>query len=628
MEKHFESYLKIIEKESNGISVSIKETVNQLIPKYIKKFSFREHITGLLLGNVQSGKTSQVFGIISSSADEGFEIFIFLTTDNTYLHKQTLARAISCFDTFTVCGEDDELRFLNSNMRKPVIVVIKKNTKVLNKWKNIISSSKFCDGRSLFIIDDEGDAASLNTKINTGAQSVINARLDSIRNIAKSSIYLQVTATPQPLLLQAVNTQWRPKFVYYFPPGKGYLGGNFFYTDPPSPCIKLTNENELDELRSDGLISEGLKASLLTFLTASSHVMLEDELKACNFLVHPSVRIADHNAIAQKIGGCLNDLLIAVQENKMKDLLKSAWQDLNTTKKKLISFDEAYNFIIEALDEQKIKTFILNSTGSSTIECSKGINIIIGGNSLGRGVTFPSLQTVYYCRTAKIPQADTFWQHSRMFGYDRDPELIRIFIPPSLFKLFTELNNGNSALIGQIIADNNSSNISLLYPPGINPTRMNVVNRGVLGMIIGGVNRFPNFPKRKNTDNIDEMLESYNENDTHIITLNGVINILEKFESESKNDWSSQAFINCIKALKTNNAEDKAFLIVRRNRSISKGTGTLLSPDDRAIGDSIKNHAVLTLYRINGEAEKGWDGNPLWIPNIKLPEGKNFYRAD
>ena len=154
MEKHFESYLNIIEKESNGISVSIKETVNQLIPKYIKKFSFREHITGLLLGNVQSGKTSQVFGIISSSADEGFEIFIFLTTDNTYLHKQTLARAISCFDTFTVCGEDDELRFLNSNMRKPVIVVIKKNTKVLNKWKNIISSSKFCDGRSLFIIDD------------------------------------------------------------------------------------------------------------------------------------------------------------------------------------------------------------------------------------------------------------------------------------------------------------------------------------------------------------------------------------------------------------------------------------------------------------------------------------------
>ena len=69
-------------------------------------------------------------------------------------------------------------------------------------------------------------------------------------------------------------------------------------------------------------------------------------------------------------------------------------------------------------------------------------------------------------------------------------------------------------------------------------------------------------------------------------------------------------------------------LIVRRGRSISKGTGTLLSPDDRSLGDSIKDYPVLTLYRIKGEKEKGWEGSPLWIPNIKLPSEKNFYRVD
>ncbi len=627
MNGHFESYLKRIETESPGISSSIKETVNKLIPKYIKTFSFREHATGLLLGNVQSGKTNHVFGIISSAADEGFEIFVFLTTDNTYLHQQTLGRAINCFDTFTVCGEDDELRFIESKMRKPVIIVLKKNTKVLNKWKNIISSSKFYEGRSLFIIDDEGDAASLNTRINSGNQSAVNALLEGIRKIANSSIYLQVTATPQSLLLQSADTEWRPKFTHYFPPGDGYLGGDFFYSDPPPQCVKLTKENELEELRSDGIISEGLKTSLLTFLTASAHVIQESKFNACNFLVHPSVRIADHNKIAEKIGGCLNDLLAAVQEGEMSSLLKSTWEDLSKTKNNLISFDNAYSFIKESLDEQKIKISIMNSTGSSTVECSKGINVIVGGNSLGRGVTFPSLQTVYYCRTAKIPQADTFWQHSRMFGYDRDPQLVRIFIPPSLFKLFTELNSGNSALIGQINA-NNTNDISLLYPPGINPTRMNVVNRGILGMIAGGVNRFPNLPKRKFVKQIDEMLKDYNEDETYIITLNNVINLLERFESESKDDWSNEAFINCIEALKNSGAEDKTFLIVRRNRSISKNTGTLLSPDDRSEGESITNYTVLTLYRINGEIEKGWDGNPLWIPNIKLPKGKNFYRAD
>jgi hypothetical protein len=39
---------------------------------------------------------------------------------------------------------------------------------------------------------------------------------------------------------------------------------------------------------------------------------------------------------------------------------------------------------------------------------------------LVRGLTIPKLQTVYYSRTSKAPNADTFWQHSRIFGYDRE----------------------------------------------------------------------------------------------------------------------------------------------------------------------------------------------------------------
>ena len=66
-------------------------------------------------------------------------------------------------------------------------------------------------------------------------------------------------------------------------------------------------------------------------------------------------------------------------------------------------------------------------------------------------------------------------------------------------------------------------------------------------------------------------------------------------------------------------------MIVRRDRDISKGTGTLLSPNDRQLGDCHPNDVVLTLYRVKGSMDKGWSGNPLWIPNIKLPEGYCFY---
>jgi len=625
---NFDSYLSMVKDVSPGIVPAIKTTVDTLIPKYIQTFSFRDRVTGLLLGNVQSGKTSHVFGIVSAAADEGFQIFVFLTTDNVYLHEQTFKRALRSLDTFTICGEDDELRFLESRMRKPTMIILKKNTKVLQRWKNNLVSSKFCEGRAIFIVDDEGDAASLNTKINKKEQSAINSHLEEIKELGNSSLYLQVTATPQSLLLQSKLSGWRPYFVYYLPPGHGYLGGDFFYSEPPSPCIKLTKENEFDDIRKDEhYIAEGLRMSLLSFLVSGAHILSRETAECCNFLVHPSVRIADHERLAARIGEYLNEMLIAISEDQMGEYLKEIWEDLSKTKKDIISFDKAHALIKQALHEQKIKIFVMNSTGSSIVDCSKGLNIVVGGNSLGRGVTFPVLQTVYYCRTAKTPQADTYWQHCRMFGYDRDPELMRIFLPPSLLKLFTELNNGNRALLGQVIT-RDPDDVSLLYPPGIKPTRLNVIDKDILGVIVGDVNYFPNFPKRKFVKQIDELLSSYAGTDTHEITLNNLINLLEKFESEIRGDWSNVVFINCIKALKASGAENKAILIVRRGRNISKGTGTLLSPDDRALGDSIKGFPVLTLYRVEGEKDKGWDGMPLWIPNIKLPEGKNFFKVD
>lgn len=625
---NFDSYLNMIKDVSPGLVPAIKTTVDTLIPKYIRTFSYRDRVTGLLLGNVQSGKTSHVFGIVSAAADEGFQIFVFLTTDNVYLHEQTFKRALRFLDTFTVCGEDDELRFLESRMRKPAMIILKKNTKVLQRWKNNLASSKFCEGRAIFIVDDEGDAASLNTKINKKEQSAINSHLDGIKELGNSSLYLQVTATPQSLLLQSKLSGWRPYFVYYFPPGDGYFGGDFFYSEPPSPCIKLTEENELDDIRKDEHhIANGLKLSLLSFLISGTHILSKGTAACCNFLVHPSVRIADHERLATRIGQYLNEMLIAISEDQMGEYLKETWADLSKTKKDIISFAEAHALIKQALHEQKIKIFVMNSIGSSVVDCSKGLNIVVGGNSLGRGVTFPALQTVYYCRTARLPQADTFWQHCRMFGYDRDPELMRIFIPPSLLKLFTELNNGNRALLGQVIS-HNPDDVSLLYPPGIKPTRLNVIDKNILDVIVGGVNYFPNFPKRKFVKQIDELLSSYAGTGTHEITLNNLINLIEKFESEISGDWSNIAFINCVKALKASDAENKAILIVRRDRNISKDTGTLLSPDDRALGDSIKEFPVLTLYRVEGGKDKGWDGMPLWIPNIKLPEGKNFFKVD
>jgi len=628
MTRHLRNYLERLDTISPGVSPSVKKTIDEIIPKHISTFTFKEHITGLLLGNVQSGKTSQVLGVIAAAADEGMELFVLLTTDNVYLHQQTLIRALESLDTFNVCGEDDELRFIQVGMRKPVIVVLKKNTNILKKWKNNLSSSKFCEGRSLFIVDDEGDAASLNTKINKNDQSAINRHLEEMKKMANSSIYMQVTATPQPLLLQSKISEWSPQFIHYYPPGKGYLGGDFFYSEPPSYVIRLTEDDELDDLlQPSEEITLGLRDSLLSFLIAGAHIFKKGQGKVCNFLVHPSVRIADHEEIADKLGGYLNEMLEAVAENHMQEFLKQAWIDMQKTKPDILPFDEIHQYIINALNNQDIKVLVMNSRASQDIDYSEGLNIIVGGNSLGRGVTFRGLQTVYYCRRARTPQADTFWQHCRMFGYDRDSGLMRVYLPPLLLKLFTELNNANRALIAQV-AENNIQDVSLLYPPGIKPTRTNVVDRDKVEIIVGGVNYFPNYPKGKYTKKIDEALESFDERAVHEIKLQHIIDLLEYFESHIKADWSNKVFINCIKALRASKAENKGLLLVRRGRNIGKGTGTLLSEDDRKLGSKITNYPVLTLYRLTGDKNKGWEGKPLWVPNIKLPTGRNFYKSE
>ena len=56
---------------------------------------------------------------------------------------------------------------------------------------------------------------------------------------------------------------------------------------------------------------------------------------------------------------------------------------------------------------------------------------------------------------------------------------------------------------------------------------------------------------------------------------------------------------------------------------IAKGTGTLLSENDRKLGDTFSDITVLILYKVTGT--KGWNGEQIWIPNIKLPNDDVYY---
>lgn len=625
--RYLENYIDSIRNKGNSaLADAISKTATDIVPKYISNFSYREHVVSLLVGDVQSGKTSHMLGLMSAAADNGFCIFVLLTTDNTLLQQQTFKRAERDLPDFCVCDENDYLKFLNNNMQKPAVIVLKKNGSILKQWKNNFSSTNFVRGNPLFIVDDEADAASLNTLVNKNRQSTINKHLSEIKKTSSSSIYLQVTGTPQSILLQSMKSEWKPYFIYYFRPGKGYMGGNFFFNDDEHKHIVFTdNEESSDILTDDEFPENGLKRALIMHLISSAHIFLNGGI-VCNFLIHPSVKTAFHKKFAEKIGNYLNEISHSHEEDDTREAFRAEYDKLHETKANLADFDLIYDTIYSYLQEDKINILVLNSTSSfeENTQYEKGINVLVGGNSLGRGVTFPQLQTIYYCRVAKSPQADTMWQHARMFGYDRDPDLLRVFMPPKLYKLFSDINRTNNNIIAQIETTDNGNDIKIIYPKGLKPTRKNVLDNKIVGIYTGGVNYFPFYPINTDIVVLDNILSSF-EDDEYTVSLNIIIKILEQTGSE-ENDWDKDAFIGFIQAFLSEKPIKQGKLIVRRNRDIARGTGTLLSPNDRKLGEQFSDAVVLTVYKITGN--KGWNGQQIWYPNIKLPGTDVYYSGD
>jgi len=501
--QYLKTYLnKIISHGNVKLADSISKTAEDIGNQNIRSFSFTSHEIGLLFGNVQSGKTGQMFGIICKAADLGFPAFVLLTTDNVVLQQQTLERVKEDLDGFCICGENDSGLFIENSLVQPVIVVLKKNSRMLKLWANVFNSTGFMKGNPLFVIDDEADAASLNTLVNRNRQSSINKYLDSIKNGASSSLYLQVTGTPQAILLQTMASGWHPYFTYYFQPGDGYLGGDFFFSTSGKPdCI--------DYLES---IQRPTRSVVVRHLAVSAQI-LSSGGKVSNCLLHPSVRQAVHQHFADDVAKELNWCVEHIEDDFSVELL-AQYDTLTPAKTTKLSFSTIFNTAKDLLINKGIKILVMN--GKTDIESSEyatGCNIVIGGNTLGRGVTFPGLQTIYYTRSSKKPQADTMWQHSRMFGYDRDPEMMKIFIDEHLYKLFSDINATNNSIIAQI--EQGIENVKIYYPQTLNPTRKNVLDNDYVEIISGGTNYYPFNPENDTIEEISRLLKDFSENEPY-----------------------------------------------------------------------------------------------------------------
>jgi hypothetical protein len=630
---HLVNFLELRERTAPASVESIRDRAHEFTSRenLLPSFDFLAPQTSILIGQVQSGKTGHYLGIAAAVADrepQRFPVFVLLTQRLIALQQQTYLEAKQLLTTFDVFDENHEMEFRESlKYSRPKMIVLKKDTTPLKKWIEILNDQSILNGRCLFVIDDEADATGLNTKINDEDQSEMNRLIEQLVK-THNSYLLQVTATPHAIFLQNPKSIFRPTSHLYFPPGPDYLGGEFFYpifgfeaSNEPY-VFQATEDDELSILQdTDQLqLPRGLRESLFTFLlTAAFRIGFERD-KQCNFLLHPSAKTVDHNLIYAKV-----DKYIRYVQNNMTSLevvegLERAYNNLKSTKPQLPSLEK---LLIE-VGRTAIKVVIMNSApGNTSRELPNiGANIFIGGNVLSRGIVIPRLQTIYYCRTAQRLTIDTYWQHSRAFGYDRDPALVRLFMPPRLYSSFVQMSDSIYQLF-ETLKTSKTGEIQVISPRGLVPTRNAVVEDLSGDCIVGGAHHFPVNPNQQNSKAVDLLLSTFDEEEPYsLVDCRFAAEVLQACNEEELGQIPSRQFETAIRNL---SKDGKVVLIVRRDRSVAAGTGTLLSPNDRKLGSGFINDSVLIVYRLNGEIEKGWRGNAFWVPNVKLPGRRVIY---
>lgn len=267
----YRDYLESEKNFSPSITASIDRLTSQTLDGLFdptKKVIIDKR--GLVVGQVQSGKTANYTGLVCKAADAGFNLIIVLAGIHNNLRSQTQLRLDESFLGFDtqyqrafdtgnhkigvgVWGStipvhsltsSDELGDFNKNVtlsfatNEPIIGVVKKNQTVLNrvfKWLQsqavlLPDGRKVIRNKTLLLIDDEADNASISTLDDPSGQRAtkINGCIRDILRLFDKSGYVGYTATPFANIFIPLNEDnlFPRDFIVNLPAPSNYIGPN------------------------------------------------------------------------------------------------------------------------------------------------------------------------------------------------------------------------------------------------------------------------------------------------------------------------------------------------------------------------------------------------------------------
>lgn len=393
--------------------------------------------TGIVIGKVQSGKTSNFISVLALAFDNGYDIAIVLGGNTLNLLKQNASRISSAFsvdtEKLTVLKTNDNKTLINparikdfiENGRKVIIVGLKHN-KHIDQITEIFDNEFLAD-KSVLIVDDEGDQATLNTRAYQQSISTTYASVLNLKSKLKSHCFLSVTATPQAnILIEAFDTL-SPDFGELVYPGEGYCGLHEFHGENADRYIKEIPESEPNLLDGMG-VPESVYQAMALFFVGNAIRRSRGDMGTHAMLIHPSQKKFDHRIVEQKIQSILDEWKSKaktrlagksdISYNSLKNLLRETYNSFVSDGVICHPFDDLENQILNRI-KQCSPVLICNSeeNASENAELYK-TNIFVGGNLVERGITFKGLAVTYITRRARgKSNVDNTEQRARWFGY-------------------------------------------------------------------------------------------------------------------------------------------------------------------------------------------------------------------
>ena len=308
---------------------------------------------GLVMGNVQSGKTQNYLGLINKALDVGYKTIIVLGGHLNDLRMQTQERidegvigrqsrhiietsiqqygpigvgkyhqtkitpATTTKGDFTKSFAD---RFaVNLTQEEPVIFTIKKHSPVIEALSDWIRDEHFLKHKNkldqpMLLIDDEADYASINTKSHKKEVTTTNNLIRNLLSLFSKSTYVAYTATPFANIFIDPNDNcysenddlFPSDFMIKLPVPDKYLGQDFFFghealnaeTNKKAPIIEINDHEPIYELKTKSErnyeLPESLRDAIRSFMIVTAVRYIRGEKNCHNTMLVNITHLAKH----------------------------------------------------------------------------------------------------------------------------------------------------------------------------------------------------------------------------------------------------------------------------------------------------------------------------------------------